>query len=63
LISTPCCRSSPSSTGPPTIEDRVAELLRMVPTALADVEQERAVRPLGQFGITVHAVGTGPEVH
>ncbi|MEU9189748.1 hypothetical protein AB0D14_35455 [Streptomyces sp. NPDC048484] len=29
--------------------DRFAELLRMVPQALADVEQDQAVRLLGQF--------------
>lgn len=47
----------------PGIEGQFAELLRMVPRALADVEQDQAVWLLGQFGIIVHAVGTGPEVH
>lgn len=47
----------------PGIEGQFAELLRMVPQALADADQDQAVRLLGQFGIVVHAVGNGPEVH
>lgn len=47
----------------PGIEDRFAELLRVVPHALADTEQDEAVRLLGQFGMVVHAVCNGPEAH
>ncbi|KMS67022.1 hypothetical protein ACM01_44230 [Streptomyces viridochromogenes] len=46
----------------PGIEDRFAELLRMVPQALAEAEQEQAVQLLGQFGVLVHVIGNGPAV-
>lgn len=47
----------------PGIEGRFAELLRMLPQALAEEDQDQAARLLGQFGVLVHAVGSGPEVH
>jgi hypothetical protein len=46
----------------PDIEDRFATLLRMVPQALADGDQDQAALLLGEFGVVVHVVGSGPEV-
>jgi len=46
----------------PGIDDRFAALLQTLPQALADVDQEQAVRLLGQFGVILHAVANGPEV-
>jgi hypothetical protein len=46
----------------PDLDDRFTEMLRLLPKALADAGQDRAVRLLGGFGEVVFAIGSGPEV-
>ncbi|MEU9291099.1 hypothetical protein AB0D57_42400 [Streptomyces sp. NPDC048275] len=46
----------------PGIDDQFTELLQTLTAAIADVEQDQAVRLLGNFGTVVSAVGNGPEM-